>query len=179
MTSYAQVRALFSRAVRSRAALQSARAELAAAIKNEAMAEHLRHFHLHDVLVAAQVAMSIELLVASVLVVRSLQHALSLRLGFEPRHAAAVAFDLGLQGYDETRAREFRRRASPMPRWLPYFGSLPATSARRAPEWSPAAILRRATSRTPAGYLPNRGNNLCSRKHCNFVEADPPGRCRP
>ncbi len=58
-------------------------------------------------------------MVGSVLVVRSLQHALSLNLGFEPRHAATVSFDLGLQGYDETRGREFQRRVLERVRALP------------------------------------------------------------
>jgi predicted permease len=91
-------------------ALQSTSAELAPALKNEAVAERLRRFPIRDILVAAQVALSVVLLFGSVLVVRSLQHVLSLNLGFEPRHAAALSFDLGLQGYDETHARDFQRR---------------------------------------------------------------------
>ncbi|HUI57827.1 MAG TPA: ABC transporter permease [Bryobacteraceae bacterium] len=100
-------------------ALQSVRTALAPALKNEAVAERLRRFHLRDLLVAAQVAMSVVLLVGSVLVVRSLQHALSLNLGFEPRHATTVAFDLGLQGYDETRGREFQHRVLDRVRDMP------------------------------------------------------------
>ncbi|HUA87111.1 MAG TPA: ABC transporter permease [Bryobacteraceae bacterium] len=91
-------------------ALQSTRAELAPALKNEAVAERLRRFALRDLLVTAQVAMSVVLIVGSVLVVRSLQHALTLPLGFEPRHAASVSFDMTLQGYDRTRVDELNRR---------------------------------------------------------------------
>ncbi len=91
-------------------ALQSTRASLSSALKSEALIEKLRRFHLRDALVAAQVALSVVLLIGSVLVVRSLQHALSLNLGFEPRHAASVAFDLALQGYQESRALAFERR---------------------------------------------------------------------
>jgi predicted permease len=79
-------------------ALRSTRGSLAPALKNEAVMEHLRSFHVRDVLVAMQVAMSVLLLVGSVLVVRSLQHALNVPLGFEPRQAAGVSMDLGLQG---------------------------------------------------------------------------------
>ena len=100
-------------------ALESARADLIPALKNEPIAGRLRRFHLRDVLVAAQVALSVVLVVGSVLVVRSLQNALRLHLGFEPRHAAAVAFDLGLQGYDEVRGREFQRRVLERVRALP------------------------------------------------------------
>lgn len=100
-------------------ALQSTRHGLAPALKNEASVERLRRWHLRDVLVAAQIALSMVLLVGSVLVVRSLQHALSLNLGFEPRHAAAVSFDFSLEGYGETRGREFHRRLLEKVRALP------------------------------------------------------------
>ena len=91
-------------------ALQSTGATLTPALKNEAPLEKLRKLNLRDVLVCAQVALSVTLLIGSVLVVRSLQHAMSLRLGFEPRHAASVSYDLALEGYDEARGREFQRR---------------------------------------------------------------------
>ena len=100
-------------------ALQSTRANLAPALKNEAVAERLRRFHIRDVLVSAQVALALVLLVGSVLVVRSLQQALNLKLGFEPRHAAAVSVDLSLQGYDDTRSREFQRRVLERVRSMP------------------------------------------------------------
>jgi predicted permease len=91
-------------------AIQSTRATLAGAMRNDAPSDKLRRVSLRDVLVATQVALSVVLLIGSVLVVRSLQHALSLHLGFEPRHAAALSYDLGLQGYNDDRGREFMRR---------------------------------------------------------------------
>jgi len=109
-------------------ALQSARAELAPALKNEAVAERLRRFHVRDALVAAQIALSVVLLVGSVLVVRSLQHALNLNLGFEPRHAASVSFDLSLQGYDNARQNEFERRILERVRAMPGIESAGTTT---------------------------------------------------
>jgi MacB-like periplasmic core domain len=54
-----------------------------------------------------------------VLVVRSLQHALTLNLGFNPNNAVSVSFDLRLQGYDEAHSRRFiaelLRKASALP----------------------------------------------------------------
>ena len=79
-------------------AFESARASLAPALKNEAMAERLRRFHPRDALVVAQIAMSVMLMVGSVLVVRSLENALTVRLGFEPRGASAVGFDRHFAG---------------------------------------------------------------------------------
>jgi predicted permease len=91
-------------------ALQSTRASLVGAIKNEAPSENFRRLNLRDVLVATQVALSVVLLIGSILVVRSLQHALSLNLGFEPQHAAVLSYDFAAQGYDEARGRQFQRR---------------------------------------------------------------------
>ena len=88
-------------------------------MKNESPMERLRRFHLRVILVTAQVALSAALLVGSVLVVRSLQHALTVPLGFEPRHAAAVSMDLSLQGYEELNGREFQRRLIEKVRALP------------------------------------------------------------
>ena len=100
-------------------ALQSTRATLAGAMRNDAPSDKLRRINLRDLLVTAQVALSVVLLIGSVLVVRSLQHALTLRLGFEPQHAAVVAFDVGLQGYNEERGREFQRRLLDKVRSMP------------------------------------------------------------
>jgi predicted permease len=100
-------------------ALQSAHASLAGAMRNDAPSEKLRRVNLRDFLVTSQIALSVMLLIGSVLVVRSLQHALSLHLGFEPRHAAALSFDLALQGYSEDRGREFQRRLLDKVRSMP------------------------------------------------------------
>jgi predicted permease len=91
-------------------ALQSARTSLAGAIKNEAPSEKLRRLNLRDILVTIQVALSVVLLIGSILVVRSLQHALSVNLGFDPQHAAVLSYDFAAQGYDEERGRQFQRR---------------------------------------------------------------------
>jgi predicted permease len=123
-------------------ALQSARAQLAPALKNEAVAERLRRFQMRDVLIATQVAMSVLLLVGSVLVVRSLQNALTVPLGFDPRHVALVTYDLQLQGYDETRARQFQKRLLDNVRSMPgietaaLIDSLPLTL-----QWNNSGVL--------------------------------------
>ncbi len=78
-------------------ALQSTGTVLAGAMRNDAPSDKLRRVNLRDLLVTAQIALSVVLLIGSVLVVRSLQHALSLRLGVEPAHAAVVSFDTGLR----------------------------------------------------------------------------------
>jgi len=91
-------------------ALQATRNDLVSALKNEATVERLRSWHLRDLLVAAQVTLSVVLVISSVLVVRSLQGALSLKIGFNPDHAVSISFDLGLQGYKEEAGRAFQQR---------------------------------------------------------------------
>jgi predicted permease len=125
-------------------AIQSARTELLPALKNASFTEHLRRWQLREILVTSQIALSVVLLVSTVLVLRSLQQALTVNIGFNPRNAVVVGFDLGLAGYDEARAREFQRRVSEKVSALPgvqsagFANSLPlsldqsTTSVRRA-----------------------------------------------
>jgi predicted permease len=90
--------------------LQAARTDLIPALKNAAFNIRFRNWHLREILVTLQIALSVVLLVGTVLVVRSLQRALTINLGFNPQNAVAVAVDLGLAGYDETRGSEFQHR---------------------------------------------------------------------
>jgi predicted permease len=88
--------------------LQASRPEVVPALKNETLSGRLRHWELRDLLVAGQIALSVVLLVGSVLVVRSLQNALKVNVGFNPENAASVSFDLSL--YSDERGREFQKR---------------------------------------------------------------------
>ena len=100
-------------------ALQTTRTDLVRALKNEAISERLRHWHLRDYMVATQVGLSVVLLVCSVLVVRSLQRALDAPLGYNPKDAVTVSFDLNTQGYKEPQGREFQRRLLEKTRSIP------------------------------------------------------------
>jgi len=72
-----------------------------------------------SVLVVAQVAVSLVLLVAAALFVRSMQNAESIDLGFDPTHVLNASVDVSQQGYDEARGRAFfdelLRRAKALP----------------------------------------------------------------
>jgi len=91
-------------------ALQATRTDLVPALKNEAAAERSRRWHLRDFVVVFQVALSVLLLVCSVLVVRSLQRAIHAPIGYNPEGAVSVGFDLNTQGYDQIRGRAFERQ---------------------------------------------------------------------
>ncbi len=90
-------------------AVQAARVDLLPALRSQ-LSEKFRRIHARDFLVGAQVMLSLVLLVGTVLVVRSLQEAVTIDIGFNPRHAVAVAFDVGLNGYSDDRAKAFEQR---------------------------------------------------------------------
>jgi predicted permease len=89
-------------------ALQATRIDLVPSLKNEPVSTRFRRWSPRDFLVAGQIALSVMLVICSILVVRSLQHALTLQLGFNPRNAVSVSFDLTLDGYNEDRVRNFQ-----------------------------------------------------------------------
>ena len=70
-------------------------------------------------LVVGQVAISLVLLVAAGLFVRSAMHAATVDLGFDPSHVLNASVDVAQQGYDEARGRAFfdelLRRARQLP----------------------------------------------------------------
>jgi len=88
-------------------ALQAIRVDVIPSLKNEPVSSRFRRWSVRDFLVGGQIALSVILVICSVLVVRSLQHALTLNLGFNPERAASVSFDLSLQRYSEERSRSF------------------------------------------------------------------------
>jgi predicted permease len=77
-----------------------------------------RH-RVRNFLVAAQVAGSLILLVIAGLLVRSLQHAGSIHLGFDPNRVLNVTVDPHQIGYDEQQQREFYRQLEARARELP------------------------------------------------------------
>jgi predicted permease len=82
-------------------------------------------------LVVTQLALSVVLLVGGMLFVRSLVAARAMDLGFDARDRALVSFNVGLQGYDERRGREFYEQVLARVRVLP--GVADAGLARPVP----------------------------------------------
>ncbi len=77
-----------------------------------------RHW-LRNGLVIAQVAGSLIVLVAAGLFTRSLTHAESIDLGYDPHHVLNVSLDPKLQGYDQPRAEAFFRQLLSRAKALP------------------------------------------------------------
>ena len=84
-----------------------------------------------SVLVVSQLALSLMLLIAASLFVRSLAMADTVNLGFEPRNRVLVSMNVGLQGYDQARGERFYDEVLRRTRQLP--GIVAASFAYPAP----------------------------------------------
>jgi hypothetical protein len=91
-------------------ALRSSRVNLAGIMKDDLSPRGGSRGRLRDVLVVAQVAVSLLLLVGTGLVVRSTRAAQTADTGFDARNVASVSLDVKPSGYDEGRGRAFYQR---------------------------------------------------------------------
>src|SRR2546425_3138479 len=92
-------------------AIHASRPDLVVELKEKAgaPADSQRTLSLRNLLVSAQVALSLVALVGAGLFIRSLGHAQQISPGFDVERLAVLSFDLGAQGYTEVRGREFQR----------------------------------------------------------------------
>ncbi len=100
-------------------ALQSTRPNLLHALKDTSAQGGGGRTRLRSVLVVAQIAISLVVLIAAGLVVRTLQQLQTMNPGFDPQNALSMSFDLSLQGYDEARGQQFYRQIAERVRALP------------------------------------------------------------
>ncbi|MBX3277914.1 MAG: ABC transporter permease [Acidobacteria bacterium] len=146
-------------------AWQATKTDIVSATKEETAGA--RRSWLKSSLIVFQVALSLVLLVGGGLVLRALQRAQSLDLGFEVRNAVEASFDLRLQGYDAGAGREFQKQLLERTRALPgvtgagladlvpvdlHFGSDSIFIEGAAPERRGAAP-RALTNRISPGYF--------------------------
>ncbi len=88
-------------------AISAAGSDLTRLIKGDAAGRAPNRTRLRSLFVGAQVALSLMLLVAAGLFIRSLQSAQRIDVGFETERQLLMSFNLGLQGYDRERGRAF------------------------------------------------------------------------
>jgi predicted permease len=147
-------------------ALQATRPALMPALKDESTAAH--RSRLRNVLVAGQVAISMLLLAASGLVVRSLIQAQSVDTGFNNKNALEMSFDVGLQGYDEAHGREFFEDAMRRVR------ALPGIQVVGLAGYLPLSLDSSSRSVKVDGYVPRKDENpysLYTRVSPGYFEA--------
>ena len=88
-------------------ALRASRPDLVPALKDGSATGKRRHFELRDTLVVVQVAVSIVLVVAGALLVRSLAAAGRVPLGYDGDRTAYLSLALEMNGYDRVRGGQF------------------------------------------------------------------------
>jgi predicted permease len=102
-------------------ALQATRTDLVTELKEKSgpPRQTRQRFNLRNVLVVAQMALSLVALIGAGLFLRSLRNAQQLNPGFETEKLMVMSFDLGAQGYNATRGREFDRQVQARVESLP------------------------------------------------------------
>ncbi|MBS1812746.1 MAG: ABC transporter permease [Acidobacteria bacterium] len=100
-------------------AWQATKTDLLTALKDDAAIGTQRRSWLKNSLIVFQVALSLVLLVGGGLMVRALQKAETVQLGFNPNNAIELSFDLRLQGYEQAQIRESQKRLLERVRALP------------------------------------------------------------
>jgi macrolide transport system ATP-binding/permease protein len=102
-------------------ALQASNPDVVPVLKGDGVVRTrgLRRFTLTNLLVVAQVALSLVVLICGALFVRSFQHALAIDPGFNPDNTLALSMNPGLLGYTEAQATDFYRRIVPRVESLP------------------------------------------------------------
>ena len=116
-------------------ARRAARPDLVSGLKADAAGQGLRGFALRNVLVVAQVALSLVLLIGAGLFVRTLRKAQASDPAFRTGSAVLVTLDLAVAGYPDERGKEFYPQAlervralpgvdSPVLVWMPPLGNL-------------------------------------------------------
>ena len=91
-------------------ALRTSTPDLVRELKDTASPGGPARSRLRSLLVAAQVAISVVLLIGAGLFVRSLQHLNTVDLGFNPRNVLLANVNLPRQGYDKARVNVFSRQ---------------------------------------------------------------------
>src|SRR4029453_12792406 len=105
-------------------ALRATRVDLVSDLKGDVVLSRAgRRWTIRDGLVVLQTAVTLVLLVAAGLLTRSILHAQAVNLGFRFTRVAVLGAELGLIGYDETRATRVMERAAER------IGALPGVQA--------------------------------------------------
>jgi predicted permease len=91
-------------------ALQASRPELVSALKGGSLLAGRREMRWRSVLVVSQLAVSVVLLAAAGLCVRSLRNAVAIETGYAAGAVLTARVDLARQSYDETRGRQFHQQ---------------------------------------------------------------------
>jgi predicted permease len=140
-------------------ALQATKADLATVLKDSAASGTRQSAAWRNGLIIVQVAISLVLLTGAGLMWRALGHTSTMILGFDPKGAVEVSFDLRLQGYTPEQGREMQLRLLDNLRAIPGLTSAALTDMApidlhysRARVYAEGMTVERDT-RAPSAYL--------------------------
>jgi predicted permease len=88
-------------------ALQASKTDLVGSLKDGAPGSGVRKTRLQGILVVAQVALSLLLLIGAGLAVRTMQRVLTMDHGFDSNNLVLMSMDLTIQNYSEAKGRAF------------------------------------------------------------------------
>lgn len=134
-------------------ALQSARVDPESALKGRGL-RLPRQFPLNKLLVVAQVALSLVLLIGAGLFLRSLHNLKSVNLGLNPDHLLLLAFDPGTSGFTATASNHLAERL------VERAGSMPEVVAASAGFISPLSGGFALTRVSLPGYQPDEPDSF-------------------
>jgi predicted permease len=111
-------------------ALNASKPDLVPMLKNESGAggARPRRFGLKNILVVAQVALSLVVLICAGLCLKSVRNLNAVDTGFDATKVLVMSFDLGMGGYDEARGRAFYSQLTERVAALPSVESLSLAS---------------------------------------------------
>jgi predicted permease len=134
-------------------ALQATKPDLVPALKDVASQSGTRRSWLRSSLVVAQIAVSLLLLVAAGLTLRTLQQLRAMNPGFNPENALMMSFDLSLQGYKSEDGDGLRRQL------LRRVESLPGVQSASITDYMPLSMNYNSQGVLIEGQPQERGVN--------------------
>jgi predicted permease len=153
-------------------ALQASRPDLNSALKDEGstFGQHLSQSRLRNGLIVTQLAVSLALLIAAGLLVRNLQRAQTIDLGFEPQNLLSVAVNLPLDSNvtsaeSARKGIELRRRLAERLRALPGVKSVSQAFRQPSTGAPPSAVVTIAGRASPDGHPFLARYNFVSPEH--------------
>ena len=135
-------------------ALQATRPGLSQALRETSAQGGAARTRLRSVLVVAQIAISLVVLIAAGLVVRTLQQLQTMSPGFDSQNALTMSFDLALQGYDDARGQQFYRQLAERVQALPGVKSAAVSS------YIPLSLNYNSRNIFVEGQPAQRGENI-------------------
>ena len=135
-------------------ALQATRPGLSQALRETSAQGGAARTRLRSVLVVAQIAISLVVLIAAGLVVRTLQQLQTMNPGFDPSNALTMSFDLGLQGYDDEHGQQFYRQLTQR------IQALPGVKSAAVSSYIPLSLNYNSRNIFIEGQPAERGENV-------------------